>query len=208
MGKPILCVDFDGVIHSYASGWKGATIISDPPVKGALQWLWKATEWWDVQIYSSRSKDPEARGTMLGWMINFAIHEFGPDHPMSTEPMDIGEPYPITFAHEKPAAFLTIDDRAICFDGDWSSLDPHALLSFKPWNKREIGPTGNFPQGVLNDDDEGELQFGVARDPLDGLVHVKFGKPVAWFALPPEIAINFARLLLRNAGAKKVEVEL
>lgn len=50
MGKPILCVDFDGVIHSYTSGWQGETIIADPPVKGALKWLWKATEFWDVQI--------------------------------------------------------------------------------------------------------------------------------------------------------------
>lgn len=31
MGKPILCLDFDGVIHSYASGWKGADVIPDPP---------------------------------------------------------------------------------------------------------------------------------------------------------------------------------
>jgi hypothetical protein len=133
--KPILCVDFDGVIHSYKSGWKGATVIPDPPVPGALKWLWKATEWFDVQIYSSRSKEPEAIVAMLVWMADHSTEEFGHDHPMA---IHYGEPdrYPITFAHEKPAAFLTIDDRAFCFEGDWSELDPADLLNFKPWNKR------------------------------------------------------------------------
>ncbi len=36
MTKPILCVDFDGVVHSYTSGWKGETVIPYPPVNGAL----------------------------------------------------------------------------------------------------------------------------------------------------------------------------
>lgn len=132
--KPILCVDFDGVIHSYSSGWKGATIIPDPPVPGALKWLWKATEWWNVTIYSSRSKEEGATAAMRQWMIDFSLHEFGPDHPMSTYPGP--QPYPIDFATEKPAAFLTIDDRAVCFEGDWNELDPCDLLDFKPWNKR------------------------------------------------------------------------
>ena len=26
MSKPILCLDFDGVLHSYTSGWRGARI--------------------------------------------------------------------------------------------------------------------------------------------------------------------------------------
>ena len=39
MSKPILCLDFDGVIHSYASGWKGADVIPDAAVPGAMEFL-------------------------------------------------------------------------------------------------------------------------------------------------------------------------
>ncbi len=138
--KAILCVDFDGVIHSYTSGWKGAAVIPDPPVPGALKWLWKATEWFDVQVYSSRSKDPLAIKAMRQWMMDHSIVEFGRDHPMSkltnVNDQSVLWTYPITFCHEKPAAFLTIDDRVICFEGDWSELEPSELLQFKPWNKR------------------------------------------------------------------------
>jgi hypothetical protein len=45
---PILCVDFDCVIHSFKSGSQGDnTIIPDPPNPGALEWLWNATKHWD-----------------------------------------------------------------------------------------------------------------------------------------------------------------
>ncbi len=137
--KPILCVDFDGVIHSYTSGWQGAGVVLDPPVPGALRWLWKATEWWDVQVYSSRSKEDSGRLAMLKWMMDWSQREFGLGHPMSGFDENGGPVdglYPIEFAHEKPAAMLTIDDRAIQFDGDWAGLDPCDLLGFKPWNKR------------------------------------------------------------------------
>lgn len=207
MAKPILCVDFDGVIHSYTSGWKGATVIPDPPVPGALRWLWKATEWFDVQVYSSRSKDFEALKAMSAWFLDQSTAEFGHDHPMACiTHTPTGPTYPITFAHEKPAAFLTIDDRAICFEGDWNEFDPAELLDFKPWNKRDFGATGTFPQGVLNDDDQGALKIGVAFDKKDGLVHLNFGKPVAWTAFPPEMATQLARTLLKHAGAKKIEI--
>jgi len=131
-------VDFDGVIHSYASGWKGADCIPDPPVKGALQWLWKATEWFNVQVYSSRSKDAAGLKAMQKWMLENSRIEFAEGHPMTfaDDAGEIGPFYPITFAHEKPAAFLTIDDRALCFEGDWADFDPADLLNFKPWNKK------------------------------------------------------------------------
>lgn len=33
-GDKTVIFDFDGVIHSYASGWQGVTEIHDPPVDG------------------------------------------------------------------------------------------------------------------------------------------------------------------------------
>jgi len=35
---------------------------------------------------------------------------------------------------EKPAAMVTIDDRALTFDGTWPTID--VLKAFKPWNKK------------------------------------------------------------------------
>lgn len=138
--KPILCVDFDGVIHSYSSGWQGVDVIPDPPVPGAIKWLWKATEWFDVHIYSSRSKEPSGRIAMYNWLVEQASKEYGEDREMAEL---IGKA--VTFSHEKPAAFLTIDDRAICFEGDWNEIDPADLLNFKPWNKR---PTIGKPENM------------------------------------------------------------
>lgn len=71
----------------------------------------------------------------------------------------------------------------------------------------KLGPTGKFPQGSLGPHDGGELIFAVGRD-AQGLIHVDFGKPVKWFALPPEQAIELAKGLLKHAGAKKVEITL
>lgn len=34
----------------------------------------------------------------------------------------------------KPSAFVTLDDRALTFDGHWPEID--ALKAFKPWNKK------------------------------------------------------------------------
>lgn len=135
--KPILCVDFDGVIHAYTSPWTNESTISDGPVPGALRWLWKATEWFDVKIYSSRSKTPAGREAMWMWMVAHGLEEFGEGHPMAGgDDKQTMPQYPIGFAYEKPAAFLTIDDRAFCFEGDWSEIEPTDLLNFKPWNKR------------------------------------------------------------------------
>lgn len=116
MPKPILCLDFDGVLHSYDSGWKGVGIIPDPPVPGALEFVQSAIEHFEVHIYSSRSSSEEGRKAMVDWLHKYSF------------PIHI-----ICFPHHKPSAFLTIDDRAITFTGVFP--DAQSLLKFKPWNK-------------------------------------------------------------------------
>ena len=71
----------------------------------------------------------------------------------------------------------------------------------------KLGATGKYPEGSLGPHDEGALQMAVAHD-SKGNVHVNFGKDVSWFSLPAPQAINLAKLILRHAGAKKVEIEL
>jgi len=133
MNNPIICVDFDGVIHSYTSGWEGADVISDPPVEGAIDWLMgllppfgdPLIEQYDgplAVIYSSRSRQEGGIEAMKAWLVRWGL------------PKEYIEQDVLQFPTQKPAAFLTVDDRAICFNGTFPTTEE--MMSFKPWNKR------------------------------------------------------------------------
>ncbi len=123
-GKPILCLDFDGVIHSYTSGWKGAAVIPDPPVPGAIKFLHEAVYHFRIAIFSRRSNQPGGIEAMKVWLK--AASEADPVH---LGPWFLQLEWPT----ENPPAFLTIDDRAWTFNGTWPSIEE--LKGFKPWNK-------------------------------------------------------------------------
>lgn len=130
--KPTICIDFDGVIHSYEKGWQNG-VIYGTVVPGFFEWLERVRFDFELVIYSSRSKTDEGITAMGLWFHeqrNAWIKAGGERHP--TEPLEI------KFAHEKPAAWLTIDDRAIRFEGDWNApeLTKEAMSAFKPWNTR------------------------------------------------------------------------
>lgn len=130
--KKILCLDFDGVIHQYNSGWQGETIISDDIVPGFFEWADKAHKYFELVIYSSRSKSSEARKAMSRW-IHDQREKWRKEN--NNYEYDDNDPLTFTFAYEKPAAFLTIDDRCLTFNGDWNQFDPESIINFKPWNK-------------------------------------------------------------------------
>ena len=112
--KKTVVFDFDGVIHSYTSGWQGITTVSDPPVPGikeAIDAIRLAG--YEVAIVSTRTATPEGAKAVMDWIQTNGIMV---DRVCS----------------EKPPAHVYIDDRAICFDGDASSLC-RKVCEFKTW---------------------------------------------------------------------------
>lgn len=130
--KPIICIDFDGVIHSYERGWQDGSIYGTV-VPGFCDWAEQAKTKFKLVVYSSRSHSESDRVAMSDWLVAeiflWAETKVGGS---TLSANDFG------FASEKPPAFLTIDDRAIHFKGDWSApeLQPDAMRAFKPWNAK------------------------------------------------------------------------
>lgn len=128
MSQPIICLDFDGVIHSYTSGWKGARTIPDPPVEGAIPFIARLLEaGYNVAIYSTRSNHLGGVRAMRTWLKHHAGSMWY-DDPAGGYGLER-----VQFSRQKPPALLTIDDRAITFTGTWPSLE--TIRAFVPWNK-------------------------------------------------------------------------
>lgn len=111
---PTVVFDFDGVIHSYTSGWKGAALIPDPPVPGidkAIAQIRAAG--YRVVVVSSRCADMGGKAAIERYLHYAGVKV---DAVMA----------------EKPPALVYIDDRAIQFDGDSSGL-LEKIKTFKPW---------------------------------------------------------------------------
>jgi len=121
MDKAILCLDFDGTIHSYESGWQGADVIPDEPVAGAFYFIRDAAQQFDVHVYSARSGLPGGVEAMKAWFIQHGWEED-----------NCGDPSNLSFPTSKPPAHVSIDDRAITFTGTWPSIQ--SLADFRPWN--------------------------------------------------------------------------
>lgn len=120
--------DFDGVIHSYTSGWLGETTIPDPPVPGireALKEIHGAG--YEVVVVSTRCATAKGKGAIEAWLYNNGLRE-----------------YIDKVCKEKPPAIAYIDDRAICFDGHPETL-LRKIQNFQPWYKTPTLTPQNEP---------------------------------------------------------------
>jgi len=113
--KKTVCFDFDGVIHSYTSGWQGEAAANDPPVPGIVQAIRDIREaGYKVVVHSTRCKSCQGLLTVNRYLRDNGIQVDG-------------------CSAEKPPAVVYIDDRAICFDGDAVGL-LEKINTFSPWN--------------------------------------------------------------------------
>lgn len=114
MMKPTLCLDFDGVLSEYRTGWSGPGVIDDAPTPGAREFVEAAQQRFEVVICSTRAGWPVGKAAIERWL---AKHDF--------------PPLPVTA--EKPPAVVYIDDRGYRFTGTWP--DPEQLASMRPWTE-------------------------------------------------------------------------
>ncbi len=126
-----VCLDFDGVIHSYTSGWQGNAIIPDAPVNGAIEALHCCLNHFTVAVFSARSS--EAGGIE-------AMKNFIDKHDTQKHNYRLIDK--IAFPNYKPAANIYVDDRGYRFDGTFPAPEIlHGL--FTTWYdpaRRVAGP--------------------------------------------------------------------
>jgi hypothetical protein len=119
--KQTVILDFDGVIHSYSSGWKGADVIPDPPTPGAKEAIAELRKKYIVVVVSSRCHQDGGMDAIERWL---RIHDIEVDQ----------------VTNDKPPHIVTVDDRAFRFEGDWDAVIAGIPAASIPWNKRGNAP--------------------------------------------------------------------
>lgn len=128
--RPTIAVDFDGVLHSYTSGWRGAHTIPDPPVDGAIEWLWCLAQNHDVVIVSSRARTWRGRRAIRRWIRLHAGALWSGDGWRRGTVLRR-----VRITATKVPAVVYLDDRALRFEGAFPSPDELRLAGI-PWMKR------------------------------------------------------------------------
>lgn len=95
-----ICLDFDGVLHSYRKGWTGVDSIPDPPIHGSDRAVERLRKDYRVVVHSARCSSEAGRHAIEAWLEKHGI--------------EVDE-----VCEHKPPAMVYIDDRAIRFDGSW-----------------------------------------------------------------------------------------
>lgn len=114
---PILCLDFDGVVHDYKRGWQDGAIYGEV-TDGFRRWAERARAYFTLIIHTSRARTEDGAEEVMDWLKKRDLDW-------------------IEVTTVKPPAFITIDDRALTFTGSWAEFDPLKLRAFRPWN---VGP--------------------------------------------------------------------
>lgn len=116
-----IAFDFDGVIHSYRSGWQGAEVIPDMPVYGIADVIRNLSKDYRIIVYTTRALTLAGKEAVKRYLSNMLLESYIDD-----------------VTAEKPPAVCYVDDRAITFDGNVHGLEER-IRSFKSWTEKEEG---------------------------------------------------------------------
>lgn len=95
--QPTVCVDFDGVVHSYASGWTGP-VPTDPPEPGALEFVSSLVDaGFKVVIFTTRASTTQGFEATRRWLN------------------ENGFPVGLKITNHKVPAVAYVDDRAVAY---------------------------------------------------------------------------------------------
>lgn len=113
--KPLLAVDFDGVLHNSSKGYHDGTVY-DTPTPGAQEFIRNAMDHFEIVVFSARARTEEGANEIRAFLDQYGFPE------MEVTAM-------------KPPAFITLDDRAVTFTGTFP--DPEELMKFQTWVGRK-----------------------------------------------------------------------
>ena len=117
--KKSIAFDFDGVIHSYVSGWQGYDEIPDPVVPGIKEVISKLKkDGYYIIVFSTRAM--RAEGVDAMWRY-----------------LEDNEIYVDQITSDKQPWILLVDDRCLQFTGDTSNLYDK-IVNFKPVNSVDL----------------------------------------------------------------------
>lgn len=157
--KPTICIDVDGVIADYSEGFKGPDVIG-PPLYGAKEFLEELREAWKVIIHTTRGTD--------------VTREYMDKHELPYD--EINDNSDLRGENPgKPIAALYLDDRAVCFRGDFAQALAE-IEHFRVWYDKKNIPgivvqyRHSEQKGFTGMKITGHAGLYPGRDPLCGAV--------------------------------------
>ena len=128
MNRKTVCIDLDGTLVHYEE-WQGEEHFGKvlPGASTATKALHE--KGWFIIIYTTRSNKTILSKFLSENQIEFDAINENPYQPSNA----IGG---------KPIADVYVDDRALCFKGDWARTESE-ILKFKPWEEMKKQDTDN-----------------------------------------------------------------
>ena len=110
--KKLILLDLDGVINTYNGNFDKNFI---PEIKeGAKEFLERLSKEYEIKIFTTRNRLLASK-----WIIENKLDN------LVTDVTNVKDP-----------AYLHVDDRCICFNGNYDNLFDE-IVNFKVWNKNE-----------------------------------------------------------------------